>query len=127
MAMIIPSMIWDTLPISLDLILERIVDDPIQETAEDEKSLPVEIAASECQVATESEVTPCEPSTSMEIETKDIETKDSTANSEIIKNLSPSPPPVAVEDVIISEPSTGDASEFFYDFQPENFHAEQVR
>ena len=63
----------------------------------------------------------------MEIETKDIETKDSTVNSEIIQNPSPSPPPVAVEDVIISEPSTGDSSEFFYDFQPENFHAEQVR
>lgn len=115
-------MIRDPFTVFSDLILETTVDHPVQETSAGDKPLTREIAAGDGQVVTDSDPASCESSRRME-----IETKDSTANSECIENPSPLPPPVAAENVFISEPSAGESTEFHYDFQPENFHAEQVR
>ncbi len=72
-----------------------------------------------------------EPSLSSPIDVKTNGTITDNINDEI---PSPFSSPIKLEQIVNNEPSvikqdssTDNPSEFFYDFQPEHFHAEQVR
>ncbi len=114
--------------IKIHFPIGNVVNDKVQELHESfiTSSTTDEISINDKQPSTESnpsetDTTKSSPSSPIPIKTNDIKPDNELIPSPFLSSIK-------LEQTIDNEQSTTqNSSEFFYDFQPENFHAEQVR